>query len=60
MTDRELLELAARAAGYVVEWREWVGMPWWTTMMCAKDEEQAATLATISMPFVMKMHLERS
>lgn len=26
----------------------------------AQDEEQAATLATISMPFVMKMHLERS
>lgn len=24
MNDRELLELAAKAAGYVVEWREWV------------------------------------
>lgn len=24
MTDRELLELAAKAAGYGVDWREWV------------------------------------
>lgn len=24
MTDRELLELAAKAAGLTVEWREWV------------------------------------
>ena len=24
ITDRELLELAARAAGYAVDWREWV------------------------------------
>lgn len=24
MNDRELLKLAAKAAGYVVEWREWV------------------------------------
>lgn len=24
MTDRELLELAAKAAGYELEWREWI------------------------------------